>query len=209
MGQISLFEKIFVCWIFIGNFPGNSIKNRKNNRNLHSWKANSPKTWKASKTLICCVVPFGIWQRNYYCCQIDKSKWLILPSSGMQTVLYVMLDKYQWLQSDKSHMMFDFSSHWMLKIMAISLWQPPQNFNCLYRPVILIQCRANRGASFGKMAHAKYGKPSLNQLEALKDNIDSSLRKCFQLTFETQYRDVLIFAYDNTTYVAETWSPSS
>jgi len=93
--------------------------------------------------------------------------------------------------------------------MSYSLCQPPQNFSCLYSPVNLIQCRANRGAYFGKMAHAKHGNPSLNHLEALKDNIDSSLRKCFQLTFEKQYRDVLIFAYDNTTYVAETWSPSS
>jgi len=47
------------------------------------------------------------------------------------------------------------------------------------------------------MAHTKHGKRSLNDPEALRDSIDSSLRKCFQLTFETQYRDVLIFAYDD------------
>jgi len=97
----------------------------------------------------------------------------------------------------------------MLKIMAYLLRQPPQNVNLFYSTVNLIHCRADRIAYFGKMAHAKHGKPSLNHLEALKDSIDSSLRKCFQFTFEAQYRDVLISAYDNTTYVAETWSSSS
>jgi len=47
------------------------------------------------------------------------------------------------------------------------------------------------------MAHTKHGKRSLNDPEALSDSIDSSLRKSFPLTFEKQYRDVLIFTYDD------------
>jgi len=47
------------------------------------------------------------------------------------------------------------------------------------------------------MVHTEHGKRSLIHLEALRDNTDFSLRKCFPLTFEKQNRDVLIFAFDD------------
>ena len=78
----------------------------------------------------------------------------------------------------------------------------PDNFNHLFTPVNQVHCHAKRSATrvayFWQMAHTKYGKRSLRHLgPKIWDNIDPFLHDSYQLTFEKQYRDVLISAYDD------------
>jgi len=78
----------------------------------------------------------------------------------------------------------------------------PANFNRLFTPVNQIHCHATRnatrGAYFWHMAHTKYEKRSLKHLDPkIWNNIDPSLDDSSPLTFEKQYRDVLISAYDD------------
>jgi len=86
----------------------------------------------------------------------------------------------------------------------------PDNFNHLFTPVNQVHCHAprsaTRGAYFWQMAHTKYGKRSLTHLgPKIWHKIDPSLHDSSQPTFEKQYRDVLISAYDDRYYGAETW----
>ena len=79
---------------------------------------------------------------------------------------------------------------------------PPNNVNHLFILVNQVHCHATRsgtrGAYFWQMAHTKYGKRSLRHLgPKIWDKIDPSLHDSYQLTFEKQYRDVLISAYDD------------
>jgi len=89
----------------------------------------------------------------------------------------------------------------------------PDNFNRIVTLVNQVHCHgtrsATRSASFWQLAHTKYGKRSSKYLgPAIWENIDPSLHDSSQLTFEKDYRDLLISAYDDRQYGAETWSSS-
>ena len=85
----------------------------------------------------------------------------------------------------------------------------PDNFNHHFTPVNQVHYHATRsatrGAYFWQMAQTKYGERSLRHLgPKIWDKIDPSLRDSSQLTVKKQYRDVLISAYDDRQYGAET-----
>jgi len=78
----------------------------------------------------------------------------------------------------------------------------PDNFNHLFTTVNQVHCHATRsatrGAYFWQMAHTKYRKRSLRHLgPKIWEKIDPCLHDSSQLTFNKQYRDVLISAYDD------------
>jgi len=85
----------------------------------------------------------------------------------------------------------------------------PDNINHLFTPVNQVHCHATRsatrGAYFWQMAHNKCGKRPLRHLgPKIWDKIDLSLHDRSQLTFKKQYREILISAYDDRWYGAET-----
>ena len=124
-------------------------------------------------------------------------------ASVMQPKTAVFLQKSPKLARCQSVKLDDIYSLELGKIMhKFHSGNLPDNFNHLFTPVNQVHCHATpsatRGAYFWQMAHTKYRKRFLRHLgPKIWDKIDSSLHDSSQLTFQKQYRDVLISAYDD------------